>query len=769
MTRSPNTKQMRALDEAGYELIPLHRWDKRDPRTGKERGKSPVHKDWTRKPYKNAEALAHARGGNNVGVRLTAAQLVVDWDPRNDTGEWGVPSYVEFVLWNGLDPTDWPTVVTGSGGLHHYLTKPADFAVMDSVEDFPGVEFKSKGRQVVAPGSVHPSGKSYKWYEGGPEVYAGQVDMFGAPDAPQALIELIRRPSSAVAAAVAGGEYSQEEIALMLDELDPTDFQEHDDWLQIMMACHHASGGSARQEFVDWSSSDPKYKEDAWLIGRRWDSLHRKTDGPAVTHKTLDKILRDAGRGEAIPRPTPEEDFDALPEAETRDAPVATPEDEKDGNPLTRIVQEMNETYCAVLDGGQFHIFMEDFDDAVRRPVWFRMSREAFRHFHEDEKVPVPDTPRTRFPTKAEVWLESDRRRKYRGIVMDPQGLPHNDGKLNLWRGWAVEPAPGDWSMMRELIGEVLCDGDSAAEEYVVRWIAYMVQRPWETPEAAIAFRGSEGTGKGTLGRALMGIAGAHGLTVSSREQFAGRFNAHLRNCVFLFADEAVWPGDKQGEGIIKQLVTEPIISYEAKGKDITPGRNMVHLMLASNEDWIVPAGHDARRFFVSDVSERRRNDHDFFGRLWRQMDNGGLAAMLYDLKQMDLTDWRPAKNIPQTRALGDQKVLSLAPASKFWLEVLSEGALPVDAADFDGWAEGPLDLGPTDKDRLVSEYDAFLKRNRILSTRATHKALVQAGKRFGLEVNRPGGQARVWTVPSLAEMRDRFERSLGADGLFGA
>lgn len=454
-------------------------------------------------------------------------------------------------------------------------------------------------------------------------------------------------------------------------------------------------------------------------------------------------------------------DFDDLPEG---------PDENGRGDPLDVLVDEMNQTYCAVLDGGQFQIFMEDFDDAVGRHVWARLSREAFRHYLQDEKVPLPDTASSKHPSKADFWLNSARRRKYRGIVMDPQRLPHNNDKLNLWQSWSVEPEVGDWSLMEELIGEVLCDGNADAETYVRRWIAYMLQRPWETPEAAIAFRGSEGTGKGTLGRALMRIAGPHGLTVSSREQFAGRFNAHLRNCIFLFADEAIWPGDKEGEGIIKQLVTEPVISYEAKGKDITPGRNMVHIMLASNEDWIVPAGREARRFFVSDVSERRRNDHDFFGRLWEQMEGGGLAAMMHDMLSIDLDGWRPAKEIPQTAALGDQKVLSLDPASKFWLKVLTDGSLPelmIIDDDIVDWGAVAVDLGPREKNRLVAEFDAFLKQNRIMSTKATHKALVNAGKRFGLEVGRPGGQERVWSVPPLHEMRDRFEESLGVRGLF--
>lgn len=440
------------------------------------------------------------------------------------------------------------------------------------------------------------------------------------------------------------------------------------------------------------------------------------------------------------------------------------------GNPLDAIVDEMNETYCGVLDGGQFHVFMEDYDEAFGRQVWTRLSREAFRNFLQDEKVPVPDVPKNRLPSKADFWLDHPGRRKYPGIVMDPQRLARNGDKLNLWRGWSVQPSPGDWSLMEELIGEVLCDGDSEAEGYVRRWIAHMLQRPWETPEAAIAFRGNEGTGKGTLGRALMRIAGPHGLTVSSRAQFAGRFNSHLRNCVFLFADEAVWPGDKEGEGIIKQLVTEPVISYEAKGKDITAGRNMVHMMLASNEEWIVPAGKDARRFFVSDVSDRRRNDQAFFGRLWRQMDDGGLAAMMHDLLGMDLEGWRPSSRIPQTRALGDQKVQSLDRPSKFFLWLLTEGNLAdivLCEGELQDWRVGPIELGQEERAQMLAAYDAFLKRNRIMHARATHKALVNAGRPIGLSTSRPGGQERCWTVPCLAEMRATFEERLGAPGLF--
>src|SRR3546814_17240884 len=80
-----------------------------------------------------------------------------------------------------------------------------------------------------------------------------------------------------------------------------------------MIACHDATAGDGREEFIAWSTSDPQYAADAWIIGRRWVSLHAGKVGQRVTVKTLYKHLHDACRGELIPRVSPAEDFaDAL-------------------------------------------------------------------------------------------------------------------------------------------------------------------------------------------------------------------------------------------------------------------------------------------------------------------------------------------------------------------------------------------------------------------------------------------------------------------------
>lgn len=722
------------------DLIPLHAPNDVDAK-GRPIGKAPLRSGWRReKPLTETEATAHLACGKNLGARLRDDQLVIDADPRNYPA--GDNPLARLIADVGLPHG--PTVETGGGGFHLYMRKPADMRVRDALPElYPGIEFKTVGRQVVVPPSVHPNGRRYEW-----------DPLFGSdmavPNVPDALLNLLRRPSTA--SVTVGGAWTVEKLSTVLEGLDARDFGTNDRWLPIAMASHYETGGDGIDAFLNRCATDPEYADRLAEARCRWDSFDADRS-EAYTRLTIYKALHEAGRGdlvEAAERSDPLDDFplDEAVDLEPR---------ERD------LVEQMNERFCCVINGGKFAIFMEDEDgifDPPRR-VWTKMSRADFLHYHEDERVKAVGSRRE--VSVAELWLASPRRRKYPGIVLDPEG--REGRKLNLWRGWSVEPKAGDWSLMRELFEGVLCSGDAASAEYVLRWMAFMFQRPGVSPEAAITFRGKEGTGKGTLGRALMAIAGPHGLTVSSPTQFAGRFNAHLRSVAFLFADEAFWPGHKEAEGVLKQLVTEPVIAFEGKGADIVPGRNLIHLMMASNNEWVVPAGLDARRFAVFDVSDARRNDKAFFGALNNQMAAGGLAAMLHDLLAMDIEGWHPSRGIPKTQALAEQKAMSLDHASKWWMALLDRGSLPV--TELIAWDRGPAELDPVSKGEMLEDYDRYLKANRAFSAKASHRALATAGRALGLQTGKTKSGERAWWLPSLSEARELFEERLGASDLF--
>src|ERR1019366_5543848 len=87
-------------------------------------------------------------------------------------------------------------------------------------------------------------------------------------------------------------------------------------------------------------------------------------------------------------------------------------------------------------------------------------------------------------------------------------------------------------------------------------------------------------------------------------DQLTGRFNASLGKSCAVFLDEALWAGDKKGEGVLKALITEPSFQLEAKFRDAIMVENRLRIMVASNNDWAVPAGIGDRRWFVLNVAD---------------------------------------------------------------------------------------------------------------------------------------------------------------------
>lgn len=764
---STDKKELAPLLEAGYELIPLHRHDHLDGR-GRERGKSPLHPNWTRRTYRNTEQVEHMERGSNVGVRLRARDLVVDVDPRNFRE--GVDEFAELVLWLGLDPTDWPHVETGSGGSHYYLTKAQDAPVLDSLAEFPGVEFKTLGRQVVAPGSVHPTTKgTYAWRSGADDLW------LGAPTVPEALLDLVRRPERTNGAPAGGGEHTPEELASMLDRLDPEDFRDHDRWLTLMQACHHATAGDGRQEFLDWCAGDPEYADHGAVVGARWDSLHAdRADG--VTHRTLHKLLRDAGAEDAIPRSAPEDDFEPvsaedLPEGAQEDGP----RDAGAKSPLER----MNDRYCCSMIGSQFRVMWRARDPESRYEVWQSAPKEPFFDMLANKRIQQGE----RTVPLAKAWFEWSGRRQYDGVVFDPDG--EHEGYLNLWTGFGVSPdRDASCERLVEMVRSVLCAGDEASFDYLMNWLAWKVQNPGRRNEVAVVLRGEKGVGKTTLGEVMTDIFGGHGFVAKHVDEVAGRFNGHLAQTAFLFGDEVMWGGDREAEGRLKKLITDASTSTERKGQDIQRSTNRVSLMMATNERWAVPVSLEGeRRFFVLDVRSDRKApkgepDHPnraYWNELRHELDHGGREAFFALLLDRELPrGWHPRSSVPDTTGLARQIVESLDLVQRWYLEAVQAGELPGQLSYKDrnaaphGWEDGESEwadvarLGTPriDPTSVMRELQDYVRRagSRLVVHQTT---LTPFLKEFGWQSRKSNGIV-TYRPPTLEAARDAWRQRVG-------
>jgi Mesyanzhinovviridae DNA primase len=412
---------------------------------------------------------------------------------------------------------------------------------------------------------------------------------------------------------------------------------------------------------------------------------------------------------------------------------------------------------CRVLDW-----VPDEVDEGLLIPTF--QSFDDFRNRYMNYPVPIHSWGKNNQYYRGSMplgkfWLQHTNRAQYQGVQFVP-GAPAilKGDRLNLWRGWGLVPKKGDWSKLQRHIENVLAGGDRRGFEYIINWHAYGYQHPAEPAETSLVFRGPEGSGKGILGRGVRRTWGVHGYQISQPRHLTGNFNAHLWTCCYLFADEAFWAGDKQHEGILKALISEDTLMIEKKGIDQIKARNFLKLTMASNEDWVIPARENARRFGMFDVDNRyaygvapEEERLAYFDPLVAEMGNGGLEAMLWDLLGMNLGSWHP-RQVYNTAALMRQKKESLRGNKKCFEGLLQAGTLP--HGDF-AWTHPP-NCALTEQ---LLDYFQKDRWNMYLSDETLAGFLTEKGCQ---NWRVPGKGTRGWRFPPLAEARQAWEAEFG-------
>ena len=72
--------------------------------------------------------------------------------------------------------------------------------------------------------------------------------------------------------------------------------------------------------------------------------------------------------------------------------------------------------------------------------------------------------------------------------------------------------------------------------------------------------------------------------------------------------------------------------------------------MLAKNSEWTAPVSYKDRRYFMLDVSNSRKNNHNLFKQLINEKNNDGKEALLEALMDYDLGEFE-VRNMPETPA----------------------------------------------------------------------------------------------------------------------
>ena len=687
---SRGLKQLKRLHELGLDLIPL-------------KGKRPVERNWVSQERKTWEQLERdlEQPTTNAGVRLGRPLpdgrylAVLDVDVVGETTEEDREA-LEAAIREATRSHACPTVISGSGrgSRHIYFaskTKPRTRMLAKSPkrvgyskggEDKTGplwtVELRGYGAQMVAPPSVHPdSRKRYKWVNGAiqnldslPMFHVEHPSKPAPKGYPVALVRSLPI-SEAYQDLILLGDTTQTYASRSEALFAALCVLVRDTRLSDADIAHLLSHGACLLGAKAREKPDPQ----KWL----------ETQCSAARDR-----VREQKRGAKAPVTIAEREL-------ASDHPV---------------YKELCERHSLVLWGGKPAVFRRRLDPPSHESAYDILSIAALKELYSNKLVPVG----TRMMNPVEVWRTSPDRTEYlEGVRMVPPPERCPPSTFNLWQGLAVEPSEKtDATPWVEFCIEVIAAGNEEHAHWLFDWCADLFQSPGNPPGTSVVLRGGEGVGKGTFASSLGHIIGPHFRHVTQESQLTGRFNSHFADSTLIFADELIYGGDKKGRGTLYALVTERVLMVERKGYDAVPMRNLNRMIVASNNDWIVPAGVDARRWFVLDVSDHKRQNTKYFAKLKDWLDKGGYGQVLRFLLDRHISaDLRKA---PVTKGLIDQKIAGLDVAKQWWLDCVDRGSIqePVGEAPPEWKSEMP-------KDRIYTSYVMWCKDRGIKSRNRVH------------------------------------------------
>jgi hypothetical protein len=615
--------------------------------------------------------------GFNIGIGCGTKHgvMALDVDAKPTGGTTGLKEIARITEKEGPLPPG-PRQKTPSGG-YHYIYLWQDNAVSSSGKVANGIDTRGgtvdrcTGHIVVFPSQV--GGKSYAWEEGG-EV----------PPMPNWLDESLGQPwREKPKETQPKQEVPVHQINRMLTIIDP-DALSYEDWVKVGMALKSTCGEDGLELWDEWSAGGARRKNNECKI--RWKTFQE--DGP-VGFGTLLFMAKEAGW-----RPLPGDVHNSNLDAEIEER-----------------VLEMNKHYALVRMSK--NLLVATFSNNGNGEKIGFLSMQSFITMAMPDKIQIPT--RNGFAEKAmtDVWLSSPQRRAYYDVGIYPNG-DEPAGTLNLWNGWGAEPDPkASCKHYLQHMKDVICDGADHIYQWLLDWMADCVQDSRTIKGSCVVLRGIEGCGKGAWADQFGQLFGKHYTHLIDAERLTTKFNSLTADSVVVFADEVLWPGDRKAANVLKGLISERRVTREAKGIDSIEVDNLNHVIIASNEDWIIPAGPQSRRWLVLNVNGSVACNKPYFDRLFKEMEEGGREALLHLLKTRKITS--NLRLAPHTKGLTEQRRLSHRHDSMlhFLTEAVMRGGFDstdVDASmgDAAAWPKKLL------KFELFSEYRTWCRDTRI-------------------------------------------------------
>ncbi len=275
-------------------------------------------------------------------------------------------------------------------------------------------------------------------------------------------------------------------------------------------------------------------------------------------------------------------------------------------------------------------------------------------------------------------WLKDSAIRTYSktGYFVDAAECPTT--VFNTFTGFAAESLLGTYipssvALILEHI-QLLCNRNAEAYEFVLDWLAILLQKPGFLNGICMIFNGKHGCGKDMFlswfGTKIVGLQNYY-KTARPHIDLFGSFNSSRKDIVFYHIEEgtdAVFKDVNLQQ--FKNYITDSYASIQLKQKNTTTADSLVknynHFAVSTNH--VISCEHNERRFFGVEASSEKCKDQLYFTALAAAMNDPDItASFYYMLKHRDISG-RNWSDLPETEYMKEMRKSSL-PELYYFLE----------------------------------------------------------------------------------------------------
>jgi len=270
-------------------------------------------------------------------------------------------------------------------------------------------------------------------------------------------------------------------------------------------------------------------------------------------------------------------------------------------------------------------------------------------------------------------WMKDPNKRHYHSTVFNPDPNFKNDYEYNLFKKFKMETykqnKPHIITEFKTLI-KSLTGGCEKSEEYLMCYLAHLVQKPHINPEVCVVLKGNQGCGKDTLTNIIekmMGRENNYLQKISDLERVTGNFTECLDRKLVVQINEMDGKDGCKFNNKIKDMITTEDNIINKKYAPIQKQKNYIRWFIYSNNLTPVVIEQTDRRFFVCETDDTLRGNVKFWNRFNGELlyDDDYISSIYQFLKLKNITNWNP-RLIPMNSTKKYMKRNNTNPLHKF-------------------------------------------------------------------------------------------------------